>query len=200
MFTVRLEVGCIRDLGWEQCGGESVPAVAGVGHRLWARRSAGARPGRTVASVRWGGCEGRHKAGSCGELMGQARRGLAGHVRIGTCYEYRHQVDEARHGLGGALRGRSPRTREGRLGPTAQMRGERGEKRVAVSSGADGNADRSWSELCQRIARVHPHIGMHTFCVFWKSEKKPFHLKLSTRLRSDYETCNYLPIPCHFVV
>ena len=25
-----------------------------------------------------------------------------------------------RHGLGGALRGRSPRTREGRLGPTAQ--------------------------------------------------------------------------------
>ena len=39
---------------------------------------------------------------------------------IGTCYEYRHPVDEARHGLGGALRGRSPRTREGRIGPTAQ--------------------------------------------------------------------------------
>ena len=29
-----------------------------------------------------------------------------------------HPVDEA--SLGGALRGRSPRTREGRIGPTAQ--------------------------------------------------------------------------------
>ena len=31
--------------------------------------------------------------------------------------------------LGGTLRGRSPRTREGRIGPTAQMRGERREGR-----------------------------------------------------------------------
>ena len=52
--------------------------------------------------------------------MGLAGRGLARHGRLGTCYEYRHPVDEARQGLGGALRGRSPRTREGRLGPTAQ--------------------------------------------------------------------------------
>ena len=99
---------------------ESVPAAAGVVSRFWVRRSAGAWPSRTVESVRWGGCEGRHKAGSCGDLMGQAGRGLAGHVRIGTCYEYRHPVDEAWPGLGGALRGRSPRTREGRIGPTAQ--------------------------------------------------------------------------------
>ena len=35
-------------------------------------------------------------------------------------FEYRHPADEAWPGLGGALRGRSPRTREGRLGPTAQ--------------------------------------------------------------------------------
>ncbi len=35
-------------------------------------------------------------------------------------FEYRHPVDEAWPGLGGALRGRSPRTREGRIGPTAQ--------------------------------------------------------------------------------
>ena len=61
MFTVRLVVGCIADLGWEQSDGESVPTVAGVAYRLWARRSAGARPGRTVESVSWGGCEGRHK-------------------------------------------------------------------------------------------------------------------------------------------
>ena len=44
-------VGCIPDLGWEQC---------------------------------WGGCEGRHKAGTYRELMGLAGRGLAGHVRLGT--------------------------------------------------------------------------------------------------------------------
>ncbi len=66
--------------------------------------------------------EGRHKAGACGDLMGLAGRGLAGHLRLGTCHQYRHPVDEA---LGGALRGRSPRTREGRLGPTAQKNEER---------------------------------------------------------------------------
>ena len=72
---------------------------------------------------------GRHKAGTQGDLMGLAGRGRARHGRLGTCYEYQDPVDEARHGLGGALRGRSPRTREGRIGPTAQMRGERGEER-----------------------------------------------------------------------
>ena len=66
--------------------------------------------------------EGRHKAGTCGDLMGLAGRGLARHGRLGTCYEYRHSVDEA---VGGALRGRSPRTREGRPGPTAQENEER---------------------------------------------------------------------------
>ncbi len=66
-----------------------------------------------------GETQGRHEAGTQGDLMGLAGRGLAGHFRLGTCYEYRHPVDEARHGLGGALRGGSPRTREGRIGPTA---------------------------------------------------------------------------------
>ena len=111
--------GCMPDLGREQSGGESVPAVAETIYRLWARRSAGARPGRTAASVSWGGCEGRHKAGSCGDLMGLAGLGLARHLRLGTCYEYRHQVGKACC-WPGALRGRSPRTREGRIGPTAQ--------------------------------------------------------------------------------
>ena len=87
-------VGCIPALVWEQSDGESVPAVAGVVYRLWARRSAGARPGRKVASVGWA-CEGRHKAGTCEDLMGLAGRGRARHLRIGTCYEYRHQVGEA---------------------------------------------------------------------------------------------------------
>ena len=97
--------GCIPDLGWEQSGGESVPTVAGVVCRLWARRSAGARPGRTVESVSWGGCEGRHKAGTYGGPTGLTGRGRARHLRLGTCYEYRHQVGEAccrRGGVAGA--------------------------------------------------------------------------------------------------
>ena len=40
-----------------------------------ARRSAGVRPGRTVASVSWGVCEFGHKAGTCGDRMGLAGRG-----------------------------------------------------------------------------------------------------------------------------
>ena len=72
---------CIPDLGWEQSGGESVPAAAGVVYRLWARRSAGARPGRTAAFFSWGGCEGRHKTGTYGDLMGLAGPGRAGHLR-----------------------------------------------------------------------------------------------------------------------
>ena len=79
--------GCIPALGWEQSGGESVPAVAGVVYRLLARRSVGSRSGRTVESVSWGGCESRHMAGTYGDLMGLAGRGLAGHLRFGTCYE-----------------------------------------------------------------------------------------------------------------
>ena len=52
---------CILDWGWEQSGGEAAPGAAGAVYRLWARRSAGARPGRTGESVSLGGCEGRHK-------------------------------------------------------------------------------------------------------------------------------------------
>ena len=51
---------CIIDLGREQSGGESAPAVAGDVYRPGARRSAGARPGRTVEPVSQA-CEGRHK-------------------------------------------------------------------------------------------------------------------------------------------
>ena len=97
--------GCIPDLEWEQSDGETVPAVAGVVNRLWARPSAGARPGGRVESGSWGGCEGRHKAGTYGDPMGLAGRGLARHLRLGTCHQYRHPVDEAccrRGGVAGA--------------------------------------------------------------------------------------------------
>ena len=80
------------DLGWEQSGGESMPAVAEKVFRLLARRSACAWPGRTVEFVSRG-CEGRRKAGTYGDLMGLAGRDLARHLRLGTCHQYRHQVD-----------------------------------------------------------------------------------------------------------
>ena len=67
--------------------GESLPGVVGVVCRMWARRSAGGRPGRTVESVSWGGCEGRNRAGTYGDLMGLAGRGLAELLRHGTRYE-----------------------------------------------------------------------------------------------------------------
>ncbi len=41
------DAGCIPDLGWEQSGGEIVPAAAGIVYRLLERRRAGARPGLT---------------------------------------------------------------------------------------------------------------------------------------------------------
>ena len=63
-------------------------------------------------------------AGTYGDLMGLAGRGLAGHIRLGTRHKWRHPADEACC-WPGALRGRSPRTREGRIGPTAQKSEER---------------------------------------------------------------------------
>ena len=83
-------VGCMPVFGWEQSGGESMPAVAGIVYRFLEKRRAGTRARSECRSV------------VCGGLAG---RGLAGHLRSGTCYEYRHPVDEAccrRGGVAGA--------------------------------------------------------------------------------------------------
>ena len=99
------ECECIPDLGWEQSGGESAPAVAGVVEHLWARRSAGARPGRTAESVSWGRYEGRHKAGTYRELTGLKERSGANPSRAGARLDCGHQVGEAccrRGGVAGA--------------------------------------------------------------------------------------------------
>ena len=63
--------------------------------------------------------EGRHKAGTYGDLVG-----LVGVVRRNS-FDWAHVTDvdtgSTRYVVGeGALRGRSPRTREGRIGPTAR--------------------------------------------------------------------------------
>ena len=82
----------------------------------------------------FGAREGRHMAGTYGEYVGREGGGLAKLVRLGTCSN--RDTRSARHVVGeGALRGRSPRTREGRIGPTAQncrgqgtgVRGQRGQ-------------------------------------------------------------------------
>ena len=49
----------------------------GIVWRLMERRRGGARPDIVVGSVSWRGCEGGHRAGIYGDLMGPARRGLA---------------------------------------------------------------------------------------------------------------------------
>ena len=77
-----------------------------------------ARHGLAVESVSWAR-EGRHKAGTYGDLMGLAGRGQTRHVGLGACSNI--DTRPTRDVVGeGALRGRSPRTREGRIGPTAQ--------------------------------------------------------------------------------
>ena len=133
---------CIPDLGWEQSGGESAPAVAGAVYRLWARRSAGARSGRTVESVSWGGCEGRHKAGTYGDLMGLGGRGLAGHFRLGTRHQYRHQVDEAccwggRCGGGAPAQGRADQARPPRKAVVSGQWSETGVILAETGMGTD---------------------------------------------------------------
>ena len=78
----------------------------GIVWRLLERRGGGARPDIIVGSVSWRGCEGRHGAGSYGDLMGLARRGLAKHLRVGT----RPNVDtrSTRHVVGGGVAGAEP--------------------------------------------------------------------------------------------
>ena len=109
---------CIPVLGWEKSGRAFMRVEAGDVYRLLARRSAG--PAWPYGGVRQLGvrvqAQGRHVRGSDG--TGGTWSDWTPSIR--HLFEYRHQVDEARQGLGGALRGRSPRTREGRLGPTAQ--------------------------------------------------------------------------------
>ena len=62
-----------------------------------------------------GQTQGRHLQ----EFDGNGGCGLAKPFRLGTCWNI--DTRSARHVVGeGALRGRSPRTREGRIGPTAQ--------------------------------------------------------------------------------
>ena len=57
-----------------------MPAVAAIVFRLLEKRRAGTRARRECRSV---------------VCSGRAGRGLARHFRLGTRYEYRHQVDEA---------------------------------------------------------------------------------------------------------
>ena len=81
--------------------------------------------------------------------------------RSGSSRSYCHTLDAA-GGLGGALRGRSHRTREGRIGPTAQKsRGQGPGVRGSASSASELIVDWTWFRCYPRYRKVHPHIGMH---------------------------------------
>ena len=73
--------------------------------------------------------------------------------------------------LGGALRGRSPRTREGRIGPTAQKGS--GQQLVVSCQGTDEAIsfelieDRRRLRCFLRYKKVHLHFGMHLFSPFF---------------------------------
>ena len=99
-----------------------MPGVAKVVYRLLERGRAGDRARRE-----WRGLRSERQSLVWVRLDRElAGGGLGEFFRLGTRFKYRHPVDEA---LGGALRGRSPRTREGRIGPTAQKSEERGLRR-----------------------------------------------------------------------
>ena len=161
--------GCNADLEWEQSGGESAPAVAETVCRLLARRSAGARPGRTVESVSWGGCEGRGKAGAYGDLMGLAGRGLARHVRLGTCSNI--ATRSATDVVGGGVAGAEPPHKGG---PT---RPDRPEMQWSVVSGQWSQRRRSG---CLRFDRGVPWFPRPEVCecssLFWDEPRfgQPF--------------------------
>ena len=147
---------------------ESVPAVAGIFCHLLARGSTGARPGRRVETVNWGGCEGRHRAGTYGGLMGLAGRGLARHLRLGTWHQYRHPVDKACCRRGGVA-GAEPPHKGGPKRPDRpkiQGLGARGQGLV-VSDGNtfDSELSARWERLCCYLRRekVRPHSKRHPF-------------------------------------
>ena len=100
--------------------------MAGVVYLVWARRSAGAGPGRTVESFSLGVCEGRHKACPYRELTGLKERSVANPSRAGTCYD--SDTRSARHVFGGGVAGAEPPHKGGPNRPdrtTAVVSGQR---------------------------------------------------------------------------
>ena len=95
---------------------------------MWGMRGGGVR----YCDPAHSGAQGRHKAGTYGDLMGLAGRGLARRLRLGTCYEYRDQVGEACCRRGGVAGAEPPH----KGGPN---RPDRPEKQWSVVSG-------QWSE------------------------------------------------------
>jgi len=86
-------------------------------------RTDGQRPKEALPGVplTWR-AQGRHKAGTCGVLMGLEERGLTKSFRMGTRHQCRHTVDEGCCRRGGVA-GAEPPHKGGRLRPTAQKSG-----------------------------------------------------------------------------
>ena len=155
---------------------ESMAVVAEVSQRLLARRSAGPRPGLTVESVSWA-CEGGHKAGIYGEYVGLGGRGLAEIFRLGTCYEYRHQVGEACCRRGGVAGAEPPHKGGPNRPDRPEMQGlGAGGQGLVVRDGATPVsgliADRTWLSCYPRYRKDHPNFGMHPRHCNWLADRR----------------------------
>ncbi len=137
--------GCSSYLGWGWSGGEFMTAVAEI-----------------VCRTFIGEALGRHKACPYGDHGGRLR----GTTWVGDRWHRQYAGDAAPtwQGVGGALRGESPRTREGR-------RPDRPELQWSVISGQWSETtalallgDANWLRLSryQRCTKVHPHFGLHS--------------------------------------
>ena len=104
-----------------------------------------------------GQAQGRHLQ----EFDGNGGRGLAKPFRLGTCWNI--DTRSTRHVVGeGALRGRSPRTREGRIGPTARnCSGQWSVVSEGPFAASRGCAEWPCPSCCLRCRRTRLHFGMH---------------------------------------
>ncbi len=105
---------------------------------------------------------GRHKA--C-PYRGHGGR-FRGTTWVGDRWHRQHAGDAAPtwHGVRGALRGESPRTREGRRPDrTTAVVSDQWSEGTALA--LVGDANWLWVGRCQRCTRVHLHFGLHPeFC------------------------------------
>ncbi len=122
---------CLPSLGETQCRRQAWP-YSGVGQ---------------LGRVR-GQAHGRHMAGTYGDLMGLAGRGLAGHLRIGTCHQYRHPVDEACCRRGGVAGAEPPHkggpNRPDRPNARREGRGESSEKHQFMCRQLESEVTVAW--------------------------------------------------------
>ena len=148
--------GYIHDLGWEQSGGESVPAAAEIVHRLWEICMAAAKP--------WSYRGGRQLGRVRGQAQGRYLRGFdgTGGTWSGQTPSIRHLSPISTPGrrgmlLAGGVAGAEPPHKGGPNRP------DRPEMQWSVVSGLttgwDGSED--WTRVSRYVmsTKEYPHLG-----------------------------------------